>query len=279
MNSNQKVAIVTGSSRGIGYEISLTLARNGFLVYATMRDTSKSANIKSIANNDNLPIRVLSLDVTDNDSINKAIEQVESEVKRIDILVNNAGYALHGAFEDLSIDEIKSQYETNVFGVVRTSQAVIPIMRRQKSGRIINISSGLGRFGLPGLSAYSSTKFAIEGWSESMAYELDPFGIKVILVEPGVVKTDFGKMGKTAEKALDANSPYRQMMDKLAGGYEQMLESASTVEMVAKAVLDAVTSANPHIRYPVGKDIEMWILGKRNMSDDEFYNMIKKNTQ
>jgi NAD(P)-dependent dehydrogenase (short-subunit alcohol dehydrogenase family) len=148
-SSNNKVAVVTGSSTGIGYETSLILARNGFLTYATMRNLNKSENIKSVATKENLPIRIKQLDVTDDDSVTNAIHTISSAAGRIDILVNNAGYGLNGAFEDLGMDEIKAQYETNVFGLIRTTQAVIPIMRRQKSGTIINISSGAGRFGFP----------------------------------------------------------------------------------------------------------------------------------
>src|SRR5919197_5682829 len=134
MKSNQKVAIVTGSSSGIGYETSLTLARNGFLTYATMRNLNNSENIKSVATNENLPIHINQLDVTDDVSVKNTVQAILSETGRIDVLVNNAGYGLNGAFEDLAIDEIKAQYETNVFGLIRITQAVLPTMRRQKSG-------------------------------------------------------------------------------------------------------------------------------------------------
>ena len=144
-SSNQKVAIVTGSSTGIGYETSLALARNGFLTYATMRKLSKAENIKSVATKENLPIRIKQLDVTDDRSVKNAVEAISSETGgRIDILVNNAGYGLNGAFEDLSMDEIKTQYETNVLGLIRVTQAVLPIMRRQESGTIVNIRCEYG---------------------------------------------------------------------------------------------------------------------------------------
>jgi NAD(P)-dependent dehydrogenase (short-subunit alcohol dehydrogenase family) len=169
---------VTG---GIGHETSLTLARNGFLTYATMRNLNKSESIKSLAEKEKLPLKIVQLDVTDDRSVNNAMQSITAETSRIDVLVNNAGYGVNGAFEDLSMEEIKAQYETNLFGVIRVTQAVLPIMRKQKSGIIANISSGAGRFGYPGGSAYVSTKFAIEGLSESMAYELEPFGIKVVL--------------------------------------------------------------------------------------------------
>src|SRR5919109_1605256 len=188
---NHKVAVVTGSSTGIGYETSLILARNVFLTYATMRNLNKSKNIKLIATKENLPIQIKQLDVTDDVSVTSAIQTISSEAGRIDVLVNNAGYGLNEAFEDLAMDEIKAQYETNVFGLIRTTQAVLPTMRRQKSGTIVNISSGAGRFGLPGASAYVSTKFAVEGLSESISYELEPFEIKLVIVEPGVIRTNF----------------------------------------------------------------------------------------
>src|SRR5918995_1376180 len=145
------VAVVTGSSSGIGFEIALMLARNGFQTYATMRNLAKSENIKSIASKENLPIYIEQLDVTDNKSVTNAIQAIVSKTNSIDVLVNNAGYALTGAFEDLAIEEIKAQYETNLFGLIRTTQAVLPITRKQKSGMIVNISSGAGLFGYPGV--------------------------------------------------------------------------------------------------------------------------------
>jgi NAD(P)-dependent dehydrogenase (short-subunit alcohol dehydrogenase family) len=270
------VAVVTGSSSGIGFEIALMLARNGFQTYATMRNLAKSENIKSIASKENLPIYIEQLDVTDNKSVTNAIQAIVSKANGIDVLVNNAGYALTGAFEDLAIEEIKAQYETNLFGLIRTTQTVLPIMRKQKSGAIVNISSGAGRFGYPGGSAYVSTKFAVEGLSESMAYELEPFGIKVILVEPGVIKTNIANGMVIAEKSQNPNSPYSQIMQKMSTSFEHMLENASSPDVVAKVVLQAVTSENPSLRYLAGKDVEMWIDAKRNMSDDQFYKMIKQ---
>jgi NAD(P)-dependent dehydrogenase (short-subunit alcohol dehydrogenase family) len=273
-----RVAVVTGSSSGIGFEIALMLARNGFQTYATMRNLAKSENIKSIASRENLPIHIEQLDVTDNKSVTNAIKAIASKANSIDVLVNNAGYALTGAFEDLAIEEIKAQYETNLFGLIRTSQAIIPIMRKQKSGTIVNISSGAGRFGYAGGSAYVSTKFAVEGLSESMAYELEPFGIKVILVEPGVIKTNIANGMVVAKKSQNPNSPYFQIMQKMSTSFEHMLENASSSpDLVAKVVLQAVTSENPSLsRYLAGKDVESWIEAKRNMSDDEFYKMIKQ---
>jgi NAD(P)-dependent dehydrogenase (short-subunit alcohol dehydrogenase family) len=271
-----KVAVVTGSSTGIGYETSLILARNGFLTYATMRNLNKSENMKMVATKENLPIQVKQLDVTDDVSVTNVIQAISSEAGRIDVLVNNAGYGLNGAFEDLAMDEIKSQYETNVFGLIRTTQAVLPIMRRQKSGTIVNISSGAGRFGFPSGSAYVSTKFAVEGLSESISYELEPFGIKVVIVEPGVIRTNFADGLVVAKKSKDPSSPYSQLMQKAASGFEKMMKNASSPDLVANVVLNAVRNENPSLRYLAGNDVETW-LGKRNMADEEAYKIMKQN--
>ena len=280
MSVSQKVAIVTGSSSGIGLETSVSLAQNGFLTYATMRNLDKSSIIKTAADNESLPIKVVQLNVADNRMINNAIQAIVSEAGRIDILVNNAGYGLVGAFEDLSIDdEIKNQYETNVFGLMRVTQAVLPIMRRQKSGIIVNVSSGAGLFGYPGGSAYVSTKFAVEGLSESMAYELEPFGIKVVLIEPGFIKTNFANAMVLAKEAQDPSSPYSEMMQRIQANSKEMAKNASSVDVVSKAILEAVKSKNPNLRYPVGKDVEAWAASKKTMGDTEFHNMMQNLTR
>jgi NAD(P)-dependent dehydrogenase (short-subunit alcohol dehydrogenase family) len=275
-SSDQKVAIVTGSSTGIGYETSLILARNGFLTYATMRNLNKSENMKLTVAKENLPIQIKQLDVTEDLSVENAIQEISSETGRIDVLVNNAGYGLHGAFEDLAMDEVKAQYETNVYGLMRTTQAVLPIMRKQKSGTIVNISSGAGRFGLPGGSAYVSTKFAVEGLSESMSYELEPFGIKVVIVEPGVIRTNFFDGLVIAKKSQDPNSPYSQIMQKIATGFEEMMKNASSPDLVAKVVLNAIRDKNSSLRYLAGNDVEAWLGGNRKIADEELYKMMKQ---
>ena len=167
--TDQKVAIVTGSSSGIGYETALILARNGFRTYATMRNLEKAKDISDVAKKEKLPLHVIKLDVTDEKSTSDAIKTIKSDAGRIDVLVNNAGYGLVGSLEDLSMSEIKAQYETNVFGLIRVTQAVLPIMREQKSGIIVNISSIGGKMAMPLSSPYIGTKFAVEGLSESIA--------------------------------------------------------------------------------------------------------------
>ncbi len=161
----EKVALVTGSSSGIGYETSLALARDGYHTFASMRDTNKGEELKKTADKENLSISVIELDVDKEDSIVAAIKKVISDANRIDVLVNNAGYGQFGCTEDVSIDEFRKQFDTNFFSIVRIIQEVAPIMRKQGSGIIVNISSVVGILGLPGSTAYISTKFAWEGLS------------------------------------------------------------------------------------------------------------------
>jgi short-subunit dehydrogenase len=271
-----KVAIVTGSSSGIGYATSLLLARNRFHTYATMRNIEKSADIQEIANKERLPLQVIQLDVNDDASIRNSIKRIERENERIDVLINNAGYGLVGAFEDLSVEEIKSQFETNFFSVIRLTQQVLPIMRKQKSGTIVNVSSGAGRIGFPGMSAYVSSKFALEGLSESMSYELEPFGIKVIIIEPGVIRTNFKKNSVMSKKSLDNSSisPYSSIIQKIDSSISSIIEHATPPEEVAKAILHAITSNNPELRYLVGNDMIMMTETKKSMSDEDFRKMM-----
>jgi NAD(P)-dependent dehydrogenase (short-subunit alcohol dehydrogenase family) len=275
MTDNQRVAIVTGSSSGIGLDTSITLAQNGFLTYATMRNLDKGSIIETAAEKEKIPIRVVELDVTDDRSVSDAIQRIISEIGKIDVLVNNAGYGLVGAFEDLSMEEIKSQYETNVFGLMRVTQKVLPIMRKQESGIIVNVSSGAGIFGYPGGSAYVSTKFAVEGLTESISYELESFGIKVVLIEPGFIRTNFANAMILAKKAQDPNSPYSAMMQTIQSNSGEMAKNASPVDSVSSAILKAVTSTRPNLRYLVGKDVETWTANKKAMSDTEFHNTMQ----
>ncbi len=230
---------MTGNSSGIGKETSLTLAKKNFLTYATMRDPKKEEALKSHADKEKLPLRIVELDVTKDTSVKNAIQSITNEASRIDVLVNNAGYGLTGAFEELLMEDIEAQFETNLFGLIRTTQAVLPIMRKQNSGFIVNISSGAGRFGFPGGSAYVSTKFAVEGLSESMSYELEPFGIKVILIEPGFVKTNFQQ---AMIRSQHPNSPYSQMMQKRAVVSSKFFQNGSAPDLVAKVVVVVVDS-------------------------------------
>ncbi len=183
-----------------------------------------------------------------------------------------------GPLEETSMNEVKAQFETNFFGTVRVMQAVIPIMRRQRGGRIVNIASMGGRIAVPFHSGYHGTKFAVEGLSESTRYELEPFGIKTILIEPGAVGSSFWRNMKKAAKtsSLDNVSPYKQMANNMSEAQKQMAQNSMHPSEVAKVILQAVISDNPDFRYVVGKDAAMTLEARRNMSDRDFDNLIKK---
>jgi short-subunit dehydrogenase len=275
---DQKVAIVTGSSSGIGFETSLILARNGFHTYATMRNLEgeKTKHLTEVVKNENLQLQAIELDVDNDKSVADAIHTIVDERKRIDVLINNAGYALGGALEDSSMDEIKAQFETNFFGAVRATKAVLPVMRRQGEGKIVNITSMGGRIAIPLSSSYHGSKFALEGLSESIRYELEPFGIKVILIEPGAVGSNFWKNIKIAKSSSDSNSPYTQFGNKILKAYKEMEQNTISPSVVAKTILDAITSNNPQLRYVVGEDAAKTLEARKNMPDNEFGDLIKK---
>jgi len=276
----RQIALITGSSSGIGFETSLMLARNGIYTYATMRNLSKSQEILDIAKKECLPLKVLTLDVTDEKSTKNAIDMVMHEQNRIDILVNNAGYSLVGALEQISMDEIKEEFETNFFGIIKLIQKVLPQMRKQQSGRIINVSSLAGRIGLPLASAYVSSKFALEGLSESLKYEIQDFGIYVILIEPGVIKTNFIKNLKIGKQVItsengdvntsSADLPYADISQKRISAFKPRFEKGSSPKEVADTILEAVTSDKPKFRYIVGQDASKLMEIRKNTSDEEF---------
>ena len=301
MFNNKKVAVVTGSSTGIGFETCLALAHEGYLTYATMRDTKKSKEIERITHHDkNLQIKIIEMDVDKDDSVKNAIEKIIDENGRIDILVNNAGYGLFGAIEDLSVSEIKNQFETNVFGIIRVTQNVLAIMRRQTNGVIVNISSISGLVGIPSQSSYVATKFAGEGLSESLSYELEPFGIKIILIEPGVINTNFVqslivptnmyKIEKNKDK-VDQNefdmdntslSPYNNTIKKFLSFYYNAMNNAPNPQIVANEIIQGIKkvinekNTLPLLRITVGKDSEKYSKLKKKLSDNKFYELIKE---
>ena len=274
----QNVAVVIGSSSGNGFETSLLLAKNGYYTYATMRNLDKSARIKEVAKKDSLPLEALQLDVTDDKSVMEAIDVISDRHERVDVLVNNAGYEQHGAVEDLSMEEIKTQFETNFFGAVRVTKAVLPMMRKQRRGIIVNISSIGGRVGVPLNSAYVGSKFALEGFSESMKYELESFGIKVILIEPGAVSTNYLENSKQAQRATNSDSPYVEISKKVSEGVRKRFEQAtsSSPMLVAEVILNAIKSDKPNTRYLVGNDAAAIMERRKNSSDFELEQWMKE---
>nr|AIF00098.1 putative short chain dehydrogenase [uncultured marine thaumarchaeote KM3_12_B11] len=271
----EKVAVVTGTSSGIGFETALALAREGYYTYATMRDTTKSDKIKELGQKENLKINVLELDVDDENSVKTAIQKILDQKQRIDVLVNNAGWALWGCVEDVSVDEFRAQFETNFFSIIRLIQEVGPTMRKQGSGTIVNISSVVGRIGFPASPAYISSKFALEGLSESLRFELAPFGVNVVIIEPGVIKTNFMQNMKMAEKS-ESDTVYRDITVKVVSGVKMMAEMGTHPKEVADTIVKSVKEEKPLPRYIVGNDASMFLEAKKSKTDIGFENYLKK---
>ena len=271
----EKVAVVTGASSGIGFETALALAREGYHTYATMRDITKSDKIKELGEKDGLKISVLELDVDNDDSVKVAIKKILDEKQRIDVLVNNAGWGLWGCVEDVSVDEFKTQFETNFFSVIRLIQEVGPTMRKQGSGKIINISSVAGRIGFPASPAYISSKFALEGLSESLRLEMAPFGVDVIIIEPGVIKTNFLNPVRLAKKS-ESDTAYRDITARVVSGVKMMAEMGTPPKEVADTIVKSINDDKPLPRYIVGNDASMFLEAKKSKTDIEFENYLKK---
>ena len=264
-----KTALVTGCSSGIGYSTCLLLARNNFKVYGTERNLSKAKKIQEVIDKEKIPLKIILLDVNDSESIQNAIRDILYDSRKIDVLINNAGYGMFGPIEDITTEDVKLQFETNFFGVIRLIKEIVPIMRKQGNGTIVNISSMVGRFGVPLNAAYVSSKFAIEGLSESISYELAEFGIKIIVIEPGVVQTNFFNNLKI--NGLDTSSPYYELMKKRVSFLKiAMKNSPTSSSQVANTILDALNSKRPEFRYVIGMDAKNSIQKKDSLSDKKF---------
>jgi len=271
-----RVAIITGCSSGIGYTTALYLARRGIHVYATMRDPSKATPLLEEGRRARLPLEVLKLDVTVEGDIVEAVSRVVGERGRLDVLINNAGFGLLGPVEEVSTEELRAQFETNFFGHVRLIQEVVPIMRRQGSGYIVNISSAAGRIAVPFMGAYSAAKFALEGLSEALHHELTPYGIKVVIIEPGYIHTNFHRNVRVAAKAQRESSPYAALMKRTAGGQRSHLLRGSGPEKVAKIIYKAISSEKPRLRYTAGRDAWMGTLFQRLLPERLFLWAIRR---
>jgi NAD(P)-dependent dehydrogenase (short-subunit alcohol dehydrogenase family) len=258
----EKVALVTGSSSGIGLLTTVELARAGFRVVASMRDPGRrrrldeAAAAAGVAKN----IDVRRLDVTEFDRIPEFVGQLDREYGRLDVLVNNAGFAMAGFAEDLLLEELRQQFETNFFGAVAVTKAALPIMRRQRSGHIIIVSSIGGRISAPVIGAYDSSKFALEGWSESLRIETRSLGIRVVLVEPGSYQTDIWERNvRLGSVAVDRSSPNRERADR----FSEMVKKVHKADPlpVAKLIVRIAQTRNPRLRYRVGFDaqLQFWL--------------------
>ncbi|MEA3337599.1 MAG: SDR family oxidoreductase [Chloroflexota bacterium] len=264
--------LVTGTSTGFGQEIALTLAERGFTVYATMRNLARRDALDASAQQRNIKLRVLQLDVTDSSSIERAVETVVEESGGIFGVVNNAGIMLRGYFEDLSDAEIRELFDTNFYGTLAVTRAVLPHMRKAGTGRIVIITSVAGKIGSPSGSAYSASRFAQEGFGESLRQEVEPLGITVSLIEPGITKTDSWTVDKGAGKnTSDPDSPYYAWFKNAEALFDrQMNDSSNTVQDVAAAVYKALSDPQPRWRYMVGRWARLVVNLRRIIPEELF---------
>lgn len=258
-----KVILITGASKGIGLEIARQLQAQGHVVYGTSRNPNKS---------DVQDIRLLKLDVQDDTAVTDVVQQVLNENGRIDVLINNAGYDLYGTAEDTSMEELHAQMDTNFYGLVRMTKAVLPTMRRQRSGQIINIGSIGGLISLPLNSAYSASKFALEGYSETLRFEMLPFNVYVSIVQPGQVKTEtLGTAFPTTEKQTIFAVEDATQRARTRGGEATLLP-----KHVGSIVKHIVAKSRPKLRYPVGAQVRFVVALRRYLPERMYESIINQ---
>jgi NAD(P)-dependent dehydrogenase (short-subunit alcohol dehydrogenase family) len=264
MTDNRRAALVTGCSSGIGRATALALAAKGYVVYATARRPETLADLAARG------CETLALDVTSEESMVAAVRAVEAAHGHVEVLVNNAGYALQGPVEEASLGAVRAQFETNVFGLVRLSQLVLPEMRAAGSGRIINIGSMGGRFTFPGGGFYHASKHAVEAISDALRLEVAPFGIHVSLVQPGPVVSAF--VDSAVDSVEVTEGPYAQFTQDLVDRYREAYDGSAsnleiTPEKVADVIVSAATSPRPRARYAVGAMAKALITTRRLLPD------------
>ena len=263
-----KTCIVTGANSGIGRSTAITLAKNDYTVFATMRSLERGEKLREIAQELNLEIKEVELDVSDTDSVNQGINEILNQTDQIDILINNAGVGSNAVIEDVDIESDKSVFETNFWGVVRCIQAVLPTMRQQKSGHIIQVSSIAGRVGLPAQPIYSASKWALEGLSENLAHDLSSFGVRVSIIEPGVTRTAILGKNNTVPQNDDFENIYARMLDM----YMQGIEANIRPEAVSETILQCLESSSHQLRWPVAWGAETMVNARHDgsVSDEEW---------
>ena len=270
MATTSKAVLITGCSTGIGRATAERLAAKGWTVYATAR------KLEAIRDLGAKGCKILALDVCDDASMRAAVEAVEHAHGAVGVLVNNAGYGLEGCFEETPMPEIRRQFETNVFGLTRMCQLVLPGMRRQRWGRIVNLSSVGGTLTLPGGAFYHATKYAVEALSDAMRFELRDFGIDVVIVEPGPIRTRFGNTAiANVERVKQADSPYTTFNTAVAGKIHEAFEGwmavmAGTPDDVANAIERAITVSRPRTRYPITAAARVMMFLRRWLPDRSF---------
>ncbi len=260
--------VITGTSKGIGYETALTFARAGYRVHATMRNPSQSPALEKLAASEGLPITVSAMDVDNDDSVRDGMAAIQSQHGPVDVLVNNAGVERAGSIEEQSIDDFRATMETNYFGVLRCTKAVVPQMRQRRSGTIINISSVAGSFSTPPMTAYCASKWALEALSESLACEMKMFGVRVALVKPGIIDTAMAQ-----RISAPGHSEYPHAA-RIASLFTTTLQNAPVPpSLVALKVLEIETSGTWQLRHPVGPDAVPLIEWRKGMTDEEWINL------
>lgn len=271
------IALVTGTSSGFGMRIALKLAEQGCHVVATMRDLSRKDNLLEQAAKRNVADRmdILRLDVTDGEAAGQVVRQIIEKHGRIDVLVNNAGYAQGGMIEEVPLSDWRAQMETNFFAAVRLTQLVIPHMRKQRSGVVVNISSVNGRMPLPGFGPYSASKFALEAFSESLRLELSPFGIRVVLIEPGAYRTDIWSKGFGLMHAPE-DSPYKEMREAIFAMARQSAEQAPDPGEVADRIASLLQQPNPPLRHLLGRGIRAGVTARSLLPWNWYERMIHR---
>jgi len=265
--------LITGSSTGIGRATVLKFQQEGWNVVATMRSPEKETELNQLDN-----VLVTKLDVQDTTTIDAAIAAATERFGNIDVVLNNAGYGLMGTFESASSEAVRRQYDVNVFGLFDVTKAVLPHFRVNKKGMFINISSVGGKITFPLISLYHSTKFAVEGFSESLHYELAPMGIQVKVVEPGGVATDFG--GRSMDFQHDESlTDYNEFVGGVMESFQNLMnpENMSTPDLVADVIYGAATDGTDTMRYIAGADAEQFLAARKQMNDAEFFGMMKQN--
>ena len=260
--------LVTGASSGIGKDTAIRLLKEGYAVYAAAR------RLEMMRDLEDLGAVVLKMDVTSEEDLVAAVERIDAERGGTDILINNAGFGLFGAMEDTPLDDARYQFEVNLFGLARLTQLVLPHMREQGAGKIVNVSSVAGKMHTPLGSWYHATKYALEGWSDCLRWELKRFGIDVIIIEPGLIRTEFGAVANASLAAHSSDSAYAGIVSSMTDRRNRSESNGSPPSVIANTILKAIRARRPKTRYAAGKYAKPIVLFRRLVSDRMFDRLV-----